>query len=210
MHSTLKSRTSRIKLSHPQSLFEERLQRVLLDIRSSPSESTGETPAYCFMGRTIRTTLPSLDTAPAPTYSKSDLRSKYERKKGVQKAFGVGTLVWTRQEGKIFSKAGKVTRVLGPYTYEITFPNAKAIYNQRNKKIRSDSSPDEHEDFQEEAYESVPVHDPLSSSPVTVSPDKGRLARHHRHHPIDNSEPVRRSQRMRMRPRNLDGFEVSW
>ena len=79
--------------------------------------------------------------------------------------FDVNSQVWTHQGSKTFSKPGKVTRILGPYTYEIIFPNGtKSIYNQRNMKICSDNAEDS--EFQEEAYESVQLHDHLPELPT--------------------------------------------
>ena len=233
-HSTLKARMRRMKYSFPDTTFEQRLQRSLYDVRSSPSESTGETPFFRLMGRDMRTTLPSLSVG-QPSMPKRDLDALYSSKKGIIRSFQPGDPIYVRR-GDVWGDAAVVHAKVGPCTYKIRFTNGRiAVYNQNNIKYRN-ADHDDDIDARIEAYEQAhrqnrtePDSAPekqekaslLTSSPSTSNkdwslsrqPDDGndygaRASRDRQagvsRQPRDETIPRRRGTRMRRKPAWLE------
>ena len=95
MHSTLKSRIGKMKLSNPDVSFERRLQKALYDMRGTFNESTGETPVKRFLGREMRSLL-AVHTKLIKVPARS-LSERYARKKGGSREYEVGQKIYTRR-----------------------------------------------------------------------------------------------------------------
>ncbi len=129
----------RIKYSNPESSFDQRLERVKYDIRSSPNESTGCTPFSLLMNRNMRTTLPSLSSSSAPTMPKRDLEKKYSQKQVRRpKTYSVGDPVYVKK-GNRWGESVVVVDRKGHSTYLIKYSNGRlATFNKFNMKPRYD------------------------------------------------------------------------
>lgn len=153
LHSTLKSRLRRIRLNSPIPLSEA-LHTVLLDIRSTPNDVTGETPFWRFFNRPMRTKLSLLsvsDDENGPTSRPRDVVAEYSQR-GREKTYHEDDFVLARKgDGQPFNTPGKIMRRVGRYTYEVFINGRRRRYNQRN--LKPSSEPPMNDDFS--AYEAV-------------------------------------------------------
>ncbi len=136
MHSTLKSRIGKMKLSNPDVSFERRLQKALYDMRGTFNESTGETPVKRFLGREMRSLL-AVHTKLVKVPARS-LSERYARKKGGSREYEVGQKIYTRRgRGSGYDQEAEVLERLGGSTYRVMFPGGRSVvYNKTNMKPR--------------------------------------------------------------------------
>lgn len=76
LHSTIKKRLAKMRSEFPRRSIQACLYRLLLDIRSTPNEVTGQTPFFMLTGRSMRTKLSSLSAGTLP-HSRNATKEKY-------------------------------------------------------------------------------------------------------------------------------------
>ena len=82
-HSTLKSRLKRLRSEHPRVHLQQLIWKVLLDVRSSPNEVTGETPFFRMTGRNMVIPLQAVKTIVEPPHVKEvrrDITKSYAQR----------------------------------------------------------------------------------------------------------------------------------
>ena len=167
MHGTLKSRMKRIRSKSRVSL-ESAIDQVLYDIRSSPSDITGETPYFRLFGRPMSTKLSRVnDCSNAPVMRKRFVKAEYAKRwSSVDKNYQPGEHVLVRKgDGHAFEYRGLVKRKLGKYTYLICLNGRDVKYNQRNLK------PFKGVWMESDCDDAAKAYDDVASSHSIVSPN---------------------------------------
>lgn len=159
LHGTLKSRLKRIRMSS-NIPFDAAVDQVLYDIRSSPSDVTGETPFSRLFNRPMSTKLSCLNGVPrSPNCRNRDVQSEYAKRYSRSRIYEDGQRVLIRKgDGKPFIHEGEVCRQVGRYTYLVRLGGRIVCYNQRNMKplYGKGVSLDEYEEA-DKAYDAVRV-----------------------------------------------------
>ena len=154
-HSTLKSRLKRVRDRNHSLPFQQVLDNVLFDLRSSANNVTGETPFYRMFRREMSTKLSylSVDGEGNVKSRSRDMRAEYSKRRAVVKNFKPGEMVMVRKVcGEPFQFKARIMRKVGAYSYKVNMDGRSCIYNQTNLKRLLD--PDFDLDMRaEEAYE---------------------------------------------------------
>lgn len=209
-HSTLKSRLKRIRDRNLSLPFQQVLDNVLFDVRSSANDVTGETPFYRMFGREMSTKLSYL-SVDGECYVKSrsrDVRAEYSRRRAVVKNFRPGEMVMVRKVCREpFKFKAKIIRKIGAYSYEVDMDGRSCVYNQSNLKRLLDADFDE-DARAEEAYEDAVARslgdvDKREREQASVGPSSERVPEVLEVPEV--SVPLRRSTRIRKQPQRF-GF----
>ena len=140
MHRTLKSRLQKTQDDNPQIPVVNVLSEVLADMRSTPCETTGETPFYRFFGREMRTKLTTLQRECRLQVSRRPNANRYLKKNGYSSHYEVGDRVWLRRgKGNPFSYRGVISSRVKSGTYNMTLEDGgQRVINQYHLRPRSE------------------------------------------------------------------------
>ena len=161
-HRTFKHRLSRVR-EEGQDELQAAIDRVLFDIRSSPSSAFGETPFYRLFNRPMRTEISSLSfDGVSPSSSPVNRRKVYNylnrRRKARCVRYSRGDSVLARRgKGEPFTIPATVVKRAGRGSWLLDTPSGKRVYNQFN--LIAPKSPAPAPDYSEEdaAYDSVQI-----------------------------------------------------
>jgi len=136
-HSTLKGRLKKIRTEHPQVPLDLAITTVLLEIRSTPNETSGKTPFYLLFGHGMRTRMSAL--VPTDSFRTAEMqprRADYSNHRTINRNYRCGDRVLVRRgKGKPFVHRGTINQRKGSYTFLIKFDSGhNSVVNQFHMK----------------------------------------------------------------------------
>ena len=111
--------------------LQKAIDNILLNVRSSPNDVTGETPFYRFYGREMHIKLTKIAMTPTQLVCRPrNVAREYAAQWSIMKHYEPGQSVLVRKQTRQpYAHEGVVIRKVGKHTYEIKMDGKLCRYN---------------------------------------------------------------------------------
>ncbi|CAL1572401.1 unnamed protein product [Knipowitschia caucasica] len=178
--------------------IEDKLSLFLLQYRTTPNCTTGQSPADLFLHRHVRTRLDFLKPNTKETVRKKQYQQKDQHDYSAEnRTFEMDEYVYLRNTAGGAHKwiPGQVVRQTGPVSYQVKERDSDTVHRRHGDQLRARASP-EQTDIDTETFEAE-MQNTGNDTPVETTVDL----------PVQPSVPpeppsvtVRRSERVRKKP----------
>jgi hypothetical protein len=138
MHRTMKTRLRKTREDNPQIPLLVVLPEVMMDMRATPNEATGETPFYRLCGREMRNKLSSIKQPARVDMAKRSNAARYAQRQGRQSRYQMGDKVWMRKgKNDLFSHPAVIKYAINNGSYKVMLENGnQRVVNQYHLQPR--------------------------------------------------------------------------